>query len=357
MPVLDTLFSQLLDRNGSDLHLLQGQKPKMRVHGHLAEVDGSDVLDGVALQRMMKELCSTEDWNTFVETKDFDFAYQFGTVSRFRANYYFQHSGLAAVFRAIPHKILTLEDLGLPQILYTFAKQRSGLILVTGPTGSGKSTTLAAILNEINEHESRYILTIEEPIEFVHPHKKSYFCQREVGRNTPGFAEALRSASRLDCDVILVGELRDYDTISAALSAVSMGKLVLGTLHTNSAIKTIDRVIDVFPYDEQWKARNMLADSLFGVCAQILLKGKDGNGRVAANEILLNVQGVASSIRESNLSNIRNIMQSNQTSGMQLMDDAIEQHLKAGLIDSHEAYEKARDKKRFKLFQEKEGDL
>lgn len=354
MPAIDSLFYQLLEKEGSDLHLLQGQKPKMRIHGKLAEVEGSDVLDGVAIQRLLKEICSHDDWQNFLVTKDFDFAYQLGTASRFRANFYFQHSGLAAVFRAIPHKILSLEDLQLPPVLYTFAKQRSGLILVTGPTGSGKSTTLAAILHEINRYESRYILTIEEPIEFVHTSQKSYFCQREVGRNTPGFAEALRSASRQDCDVILVGEMRDYETISAALSAVSMGKLVLGTLHTNSAIKTIDRIIDVFPHEEQWKARNMFADSLFGVCAQILLKRKDGSGRVAANEILLNAQGVASSIRENNLSNIRNIMQSGHQSGMQLMDDAIEKWLKAGMISSHEAYEKARDKKRFKLFEEEE---
>ncbi len=355
MAAIDRLFDQLLENEGSDLHLLQDQKPKMRVHGGLAEISDSEILTETVINSLLHEICAPRDWEDYLKTRDLDFAYQYGDSCRFRANYYYQHSGMGAVFRTIPSKVFTLQDLNLPPVLKAFASQRAGLILVTGPTGSGKSTTLAAVLNEINENESRYILTIEEPIEFVHAQMKSIFCQREVGRDASSFADALRSASRLDCDVILVGEMRDYETISLALSAASMGKMVLGTLHTNSAIKTVDRIIDVFPHGEQWKARNMLADSLYGVCAQILLKKGDGKGRVAANEILINNHSIATSIREGNISNIRNVIQSNHLAGMQLMDDSIEQHLKNEVIDAHEAYQKAHDKERFKIYQDSEG--
>jgi len=225
---------------------------------------------------------------------------------------------MAAVFRVIPTKILTLADLGLPEVLKSFAALRSGLVLVTGPTGSGKSTTLAAIIDYINDNYSRYILTIEEPIEFVHPNKRCVFCQREVGSDVHSFGEGLHTACRQDCDVILVGEMRDYETISLALSAASMGTLVFGTLHTNSAVKTIDRIIDVFPADQQGMARTMLADSLRGICAQLLLK-KQGGGRIAANEILIGTTGLSASIRENNIGNIRNIIQGGKKLGMQMM--------------------------------------
>lgn len=352
MAKIDKLFDQLLKQKGSDLHLLQGEYPKMRIHGSLVKIEGTSILDECGIQELLQEICGKMDWQDYLSTKDLDWAYQYGTRARFRANYYYQHTGMAAVFRTIPTEVLSLDDLSLPPIMKIFAKQRNGLILVTGPTGSGKSTTLAAILNEINEDESRYILTIEEPVEFVHQNKKSIFCQREVGRDVHSFADALRSASRLDCDVILVGEMRDYETISLALSAASMGKLVLGTLHTNSAIKTVDRIIDVFPHAEQWKARNMLSSALYGICAQILLKRSDKPGRIAANEILINTQGISTSIREANISNIRNAIQSGHQLGMQLMDDAIEQHLKEGKIDVHEAYQKAHSKDRFHIFKE-----
>lgn len=348
---IDRLFDRLLDENGSDLHLLESEPPKIRRHGSLIALEGEPSLTAETLEAYLYEICGSDDWERYKASGDLDFAYDFGDKGRFRANYYAQAHGMAAVFRTIPQHILTLDELNLPSILKIFARQQSGLILVTGPTGSGKSTTLAALLNEINTQETRYILTIEEPIEFVHPNKKSFFCQREVGRDTPSFAAGLRSASRQSCDVILVGEMRDYETISLALSAASMGKMVLGTLHTNSAVKTVDRIIDVFPNNEQWKARNMLADSLFGVCAQTLLKHADGEGRVAANEILVATQGLAASIREGNTANIRNIIQSGRAQGMQLMDDAIEGWLKQGVIDKHEAYLKAQDKNRFKLFE------
>jgi twitching motility protein PilT len=350
MAQIDRLFDYLLQNKGSDLHLLQNQRPKIRKHGELMACDNEPLLGSDRIRSLLGEICDRESWEQYMRTGDLDFAYEYSGKARFRANYYFQHHGLAAVFRTIPQDILSLDDLALPPVLKGFARQKSGLILVTGPTGSGKSTTLAAVLNEINTHESRYILTIEEPIEFVHPNKKSYFCQREVGRDVPTFVDALRSATRMNFDVILVGEMRDYLTISLALSAASMGKMVLGTLHTNSAVKTVDRIIDVFPHNEQWKARNMLADSLFGVCAQILLKKKEGGGRVAANEILINTRGLAAGIREGNTSNIRNIIQSGRALQMQLMDDSIEGILKKGLIDPCEAYSKSHDKDRFKIF-------
>jgi twitching motility protein PilT len=344
------LFDILLEKEGSDLHLLEGEKPKIRLNGKLVTLENEPVLNRDVIQDLLQEICITVDWNHFMKNRDLDFSYEIENKARFRVNYYFQQHGMAAVFRTIPNHIQTLDELKLPAVLKTFSKQMSGLILVTGPTGSGKSTTLAAILDDINTHSSRYILTIEEPIEYVHMNKKSYFCQREVGKDVPSFQEALRSAPRQNCDVILVGEMRDYETISLALTAASMGKLVLGTLHTNSAIKTVDRIIDVFPSNEQWKARNMLAESLYGICAQILLKRIDDQGRVPANEILIATQGLASSIREGDTSNIRNIIQSGKSMGMQLMDDSIEALLHQGVIDKHEAYMKSHDKERFKIF-------
>lgn len=350
MPQIDRLFDQLLKQEGSDLHLLEGQRPKIRVHGRLKPLENEDRLSHEAIEILLREICSNERWEHFLEMKDLDFAYDKDETSRFRSNYYYHLHGMGAVFRIIPTKILTLEELKLPLVLKTFAELKSGLVLITGPTGSGKSTTLAALIDYINSRETRYILTIEEPIEFVHPVKKSFFCQREVGCDTPSFAQALRDASRQDVDVILVGEMRDYTTISLALSAAAMGALVFGTLHTNSASKAVDRMIDAFPADEQGKARTMLADSLRGVCAQLLLKTADGAGRVAVNEILLATQGLSKTIREGNSANIRNIIQAGKSNGMQFMDDVIEKHMNEGLINGLEAYMKAQDKKRFEQY-------
>ena len=350
MPQIDRLFDHLLQEQGSDLHLLEGEKPKIRVHGRLKPIENEDRLNRESIETLLKEICNEERWNHFLEMKDLDFAYDKDETSRFRSNYYYHLHGMGAVFRTIPTKILTLEDLKLPPILKTFAELKSGLVLITGPTGSGKSTTLAALIDYINSRETRYILTIEEPIEFVHSIKKSFFCQREVGSDTPSFAQALRDASRQDVDVILVGEMRDYVTISLALSAAAMGTLVFGTLHTNSASKAIDRVVDAFPADEQGKARTMLADSLRGVCAQLLLKKADGSGRVAVNEILLATQGLSKSIREGNTANIRNIIQAGKSNGMQFMDDMIEALLNKRTVDGLEAYMKAQDKKRFERY-------
>lgn len=346
MAKIDRLFDMMLERGASDLHLLQGQPPKIREHGRMVAFDGEPPIGEAEMNDYLKEICVPERWTEFLQTKDLDFAYEKDEKSRFRANYYGQLHGLGAVFRVIPTKILTLEDLHLPEILKSFAALRSGLVLVTGPTGSGKSTTLAAIIDYINDHYSRYILTIEEPIEFVHPNKNSVFCQREVGNDVPSFGAGLHTACRQDCDVILVGEMRDYETISLALSAASMGTLVFGTLHTNSAVKTIDRIIDVFPADQQGMARTMLADSLRGICAQLLLK-KQGGGRIAANEILIGTTGLSASIRENNIGNIRNIIQGGKSQGMQMMDDVLADYLQRELISEEEAYLKAQDKNRF----------
>lgn len=345
----------MLDRGGSDLHISEGSKPKIREHGSMVELESEEVLTSDIITGYMKEICSPDKWNKYLVSNDIDFAYAKDKKSRFRANYFRQINGMAAVFRIIPTKILTLEELNIPDSVKTFADLRSGLVLVTGPTGSGKSTTLAAIINHINEVYSKYILTIEEPIEFVHKNKKSTFCHREVGIHVNSFAEGLKTSTRQDLDVVLVGEMRDYETISLALSAASMGCLVFGTLHTNSAMKTINRIIDVFPPDLQKQARGMLANSLKGICAQLLMK-KNGGGRVAVNEILLDAPGLATSIRENNISNIGNIMLSGQDIGMMSMDDCIMRKLKEGLVAAKESYQKAENKEMFEpMLKEQEG--
>jgi twitching motility protein PilT len=346
MPAIDQWFDAMLAADGSDLHLAEGQPPKIRRNGRLEKLD-YPALTADTMHAYLKEICSAERWQQFVDTGDLDFAYAFGEKARFRSNYFNQSHGMGAVFRTIPSKIKTLDDLKLPAVVKTFSLLRSGLVLVTGPTGSGKSTTLAAIIDLINETSARHILTIEEPIEFVHPNKTSIICQREVGIDVPSFADGLRTAGRQDCDVILVGEMRDYETISLAVSAASTGSLVFGTLHTSSAVKTVDRIIDAFPAGQQAQIRSMLADSLKGVCAQILLRTADGKGRIACNEILLSSGALANSIREGKTPNIRNIIQGGKSQGMQLMDDAIQKYLSEQKISGEEAYMKATEKSRF----------
>jgi twitching motility protein PilT len=282
MAKIDALFNTMLSAGGSDLHLAEGQAPKTRVHGRMGALN-QPVLTHESMCEYLSEICPPERWTHFLEHKDLDFAYAMGDQARFRANFFVQIRGFGAVFRTIPTRIKTFEELNVPTILKSFGQLRSGLVLVTGPTGAGKSTTLAALIDYINENSARHIVTIEEPIEFVHPNKKSVLCQREVGLDVDSFADGLRTACRQDCDVILVGEMRDMETIGLAVTAAAMGTLVLGTLHTSSAVKTIDRIINVFPAEQQPQIRTMLADSLKGVCAQLLLKTADGKGRVACN--------------------------------------------------------------------------
>ncbi|HAR42846.1 MAG TPA: type IV pili twitching motility protein PilT [Bdellovibrionales bacterium] len=347
MAKIDQLFDLMIAHQASDLHLVQGQRPKLRQHGSIIPLSEEPLLDEARIRTFLQEICNPTRWANFLKTKDLDFAYEKDATMRFRCNYYWQIHGMAAVFRIIPTKILTVEELHLPKVIKNFAHFRSGLVLVTGPTGSGKSTTLAAVINHINERYRRYILTIEEPIEFVHKNKMSSFCQREVGSDVNTFADGLRSAARQDCDVILVGEMRDLETISLALTAASKGVLVFGTLHTNSAVKTVDRIIDVFPAPLQGMARSMLADSLRGICAQLLMKKKSG-GRVAVNEILLEGPGMGPSIREGNISNLYNIISAGQSRGMKLMDDALLEQVAQGNADVEEAYLLAESKEGFR---------
>ncbi|HBF34800.1 TPA: type IV pili twitching motility protein PilT [Candidatus Sumerlaeota bacterium] len=352
MPLIDALFQTLIDENGSDLHLAQGQPPKLRKHGNIRKIN-NEVLTEEKITLLLSEIAKTDRWEHFLESGDLDFAYSLGEEARFRCNYYRHSNGVGGIFRIIPRDILSIEELNLPQVLTTFGEFNKGMVLVTGPTGSGKSTTLAAIIDHINSNTARHILTIEEPIEFVHTNKKSIIVQREVGIDTGSFGEALLDAGHADCDVILVGEMRDLETISLAISAAEAGNLVFGTLHTNSAAKTIDRIIDVFPPDQQPQIRTMLSDSLKGVCSQLLLKRKTG-GRIAANEILLQTMAVSNIIRDGggSLNKLHSVMMGGRSVGMQMMDDVIEKYYHDDLITGYEAYMKALDKERFERYRD-----
>lgn len=345
MAAIDQFFYSLIEQGGSDLHLSEGQPPKIRVHGEMAPIR-EQALTKEEISGLLKEICLEKSWEKYLEEGDLDFAYQLDADSRFRCNYMKQLHGLAAVFRIIPNRIKTLDELGLPPIVRSFGDYRSGLILVTGPTGSGKSTTLAAIIDYINSTYAKHIITIEEPIEFVHPNKHSIITQREVPSETPDFSVGLEAALREDPDVVLVGEMRDLETISLALTAAETGVLVFGTLHTNNARKTIDRIIDAFPSDQQELVRTMLSTSLKGVVAQLLLK-KNGGGRVAVNEILVADSAVSAIIREGATVKLGDVLKSGKADGMQLMDDAIAGYLEQGLVTPHEAYMKSIDKQRF----------
>jgi twitching motility protein PilT len=347
MAELDKLLRHLKDQGGSDLHLAAGMEPRLRVRGELVSVPDWGPLDDAKLRGLLQPVASERHWKEWVETRDVDFAYGLEGVARFRANYFVQEHGAGAVFRMIPEQIVSLDTLALPPAIAKLAELRAGLVLVTGPTGSGKSTTLAAVIDKINREHSRHVVTIEDPVEFVHTNVRSVLSHREVGMHTQGFAEALRAAVRQGADVVLVGEMRDRDTISMALAAAEMGLLVFGTLHTSGAAKTIDRIVDAFPASEQGQVRLSLSESLAAVVSQLLLPGKDGKGRVAANEILLRTQGLPNLIREGNTPMINSVIQSGRKDGMQTMDDSLFALVQAGRVDPREAYRKAADKARF----------
>lgn len=349
MPIIDSYFAKLIELGGSDLHLSQGQPPKIRVHGSIKPI-ADEILDHNTLETMMREICEPRAWDKYQERGDLDFAYEMDADNRFRCNYFKQQHGYACVFRIIPTKIASLEQLGIPPVVKELGHLRGGLVLVTGPTGSGKSTTLAALLDYINVNFRRHIITIEEPIEFVHKNKKSIITQREVPIQTPTFADGLRAALREDADIVLVGEMRDLETISLALTAAETGLLVFGTLHTNNARKTVDRIIDVFPSDQQSQVRTMLAASLKGVVAQLLMKKADGRGRVAVNEIMISTAAVSSIIREGATQKLYDVIIGGKAQGMQFMDESIWDKLRDGLVSPMEAYMKAIDKARFKGF-------
>lgn len=349
MAYIDQFFEVLVSSGASDLHLAENQPPKVRRHGDIIAIRDTP-LSREEVTHMLSEICTPKRWQAFEESGDLDFAYEMNEDSRFRCNYLKQASGYGAVFRLIPTKIATLEQLGVPPIIKEFGKIRGGLVLVTGPTGSGKSTTLAALIDYINSNYSRHIVTIEEPIEFVHSNKRSIITQREVPEHSPSFPIGLKAALREDADIVLVGEMRDLETISLALTAAETGMLVFGTLHTNNARKTVDRMVDVFPSDQQSQVRTMLSASLKGVIAQLLMKKADGSGRVAVNEILVVNSGAAAIIREGATQKLQDVIVGGRADGMQFMDDAIWEQLRQGVVSPHEAYMKAIDKGRFKNF-------
>lgn len=347
MARIDELLRQLKDQGGSDLHLAAGIAPRMRTHGNLAPAEGWEVLSDDSLREIVREISSDEDWRDYEACGDLDFAYELEGVARFRANYFVQEGGAGAVFRIIPEEILSIEDLKLPKTVRSLCDLKEGLVLITGPTGSGKSTTLAAVIDHINRNYSKHIVTIEDPVEFVHENRRSVLSHREVGTHTHGFSPALRAAIRQDADVVLVGEMRDRETIGLAITAAEMGMLVFGTLHTNSATKTVDRIVDAFPASEQNQIRVSLSESLTGVVSQLLLPTADGRGRCAVHEILLRTQGLANVIREGNTPMLNSIIQSGKGVGMQSMDDALFALAKDGIIRPNDAYMKAANKARF----------
>src|ERR1041384_1700756 len=349
MAALDQFLKVIVSNGGSDLHIGEGQPPKMRKHGDVAAIR-EQPLQRDETMSMLREGCGDRNWKIFEERGDLDFAYEMDAASRFRCNYLKQTRGYGAVFRLIPTKIASLEELGIPLVAKEFAHLRGGLVLVTGPTGSGKSTTLAALIDYINNSFSRHIVTIEEPIEFVHDNKRCIITQREVPGDSESFPVALKAALREDADIVLVGEMRDLETVSLALTAAETGLLVFGTLHTNNARKTVDRMVDVFPAPKQPQARAMLANSLRGVLAQLLLKKADGSGRVAVNEILIANPAVSAIIREGATQKLQDVIVSGKSRGMQFMDDAIWALLQRGVVSAHEAFMKAIDKNRFKQF-------
>lgn len=346
MAQIDAFFKLMNEQGASDLHLVAGQQPVLRIRGEMERVKYKE-LETDDLRSMLYEIAPEEKVKVFEETGDVDFAYEIPGLARYRANFFMQKNGVGAVFREIPSEILTCEQLGLPPIIRRLATLPRGLVLVTGPTGSGKSTTLAAIIDEANKTRKDHIITIEDPIEFVHKSDKAVINHREVGLHTKTFSAALRGALREDPDIILVGEMRDLETISLAIEASSTGHLVFGTLHTTSAAKTVDRTIEVFPVSQQEQIRNTLADGIRAVVAQNLFKRIDRRGRVAALEIMIATPAVRNLIREGKTFQIPSMIQTGKKYGMQTLDDAIMGLLQKKIISPDEAYAKAVEKAKF----------
>ncbi|TPV94356.1 MAG: PilT/PilU family type 4a pilus ATPase [Myxococcales bacterium FL481] len=346
MPAIDRLFDQLLDRGASDLHLKIGHAPTVRQRGDLVPL-AEDPIDEDSMHALLDELLNESQRQIFATEHDLDFAYAYADKARFRANYLRSTSGPGAVFRTIPTRILSADELGLPPTLLRLVERRAGLVLVTGPTGSGKSTTLAAMLSHRNHQAAGHILTIEDPVEFVHSPARCQVTHREVGVDTPTYPDAIRSAGRENADVILIGELRGAQTMRLALQLASFGILILATVHTNSAAATIDRFVNSFPAAQQPGIRGMLADSVAGIVAQQLVKTADGRGRVAVHEILVGNTGVSAAIREAKTSLIPSLIQAGGRDGMQSMDAALERLVAQDKITASDALEKALDKDSF----------
>ena len=346
MATIDQFLKAVLQRKGSDLHFIAGDPPRIRLYGDLSPLQ-PESMTADFVREALYEIMPAKAQARFEKQDGADFAYTLADLGRFRVNVMRQLNGMGAVFRAIPSKALTMDELKLPDSVRNLARANNGLILVTGKTGSGKSTTLAAMIDDINKRDKGHILTIEDPIEFVHQRRNCLISQREIGVHAQSFSQALHSALREDPDVVLVGELRDLETISIAVTAAEMGILVMGTLHTNGAAQTVDRIINVFPADKQSHVRTMLSTSLRGVISQQLLQRSDRQGRVAALEILVNNAAVANLIRQGKLDQLENSMQSGAASGMRTMDSSIQALYDQRMVTGKEAYKKAINKSRF----------
>jgi twitching motility protein PilT len=331
MAKLDELLRLMKQQNASDLHLSSGSAPYLRVHGEMIKLNYREVSNETC-QSLIFQILTEKQRELFAENWELDLSYPLPEVGRFRVNVFMQRNGVAAVFRLIPEKVQTVEELGLPEQLLDLIDVSEGLVLVTGPTGSGKSTTLAALIHSINMNERAHIVTIEDPIEFVHRNGQALISQREVSSHTKSFHAALRAALREDPDIILVGEMRDLETISLAVTAAETGHLVLATLHTNSAIKTVDRIIDVFPESQQGQIRVMLSESLRGIVAQALLPTADGEGRAPVTEVLVNVPAVANLIREGKTHQINSVMQTGRSFGMVTFEGAVNELIRKGIV-------------------------
>ena len=349
MAQIDAFFKLMNDEGASDLHMVADQQPVLRIRGDMERVKFKK-MDNEELKAMLYEICPEDKIKIFEESGDLDFGYEIPGLARYRCNFFQQKYGIGAVFREIPSDIMTCEQLGLPKVIGRLAHLPKGLVLVTGPTGSGKSTTLAAIVDEANKTRKDHILTIEDPIEFVHRSQNCVVNHREVGTHTRGFSEALRGALREDPDIIMVGEMRDLETISLAMEAAMTGHLVFGTLHTLNAMKTVDRVIEIFPATQQGQVRSTLADALKAVVSQTLFKRVDVKGRCAALEILIATPAVRNLIREGKTYQILSAMQTGKKYGMQTMDDAILSYLEKKMISSDDAYSNATEKAKFLKF-------
>ena len=347
MAKIDAFFKLMHEQHASDLHLAAGQQPALRIHGDMERIK-YETLNNEDLRKILYEITPEEKIKVFEETGDLDFAYEIPGLARYRVNYYMHKDGIAAAFREIPSVIQTVEELGLPSVITKLAHLPRGLVLVTGPTGSGKSTSLAAIIDEANRKRQDHIITIEDPIEFVHQSKQCLVNHREVGIHTRSFSAALRGALREDPDIILVGEMRDLETISLAIEAANTGHLVFSTVHTTSTSSTVDRVIEVFPSHEQAQIRSTLSDSIRAIITQTLFKRIDIRGRIAAMEILVATPAVRALIRDAKSHQIPSAIQTGKRYGMQMLDDAIMDLLNRRKIDPDEAYAKAFEKARFR---------